>query len=382
MTFLGKEHAGAASVKSKQTMSSAQSAITSAKERLKLYKNTPPNGLIIFSGQVVQGGAEKKMCIDIVPFRPVQSFKYNCESAFDIQCLSFLLEDDEKFGFIIVDGGGCLFATLQGNVRNIIQKISVELPKKHGRGGQSANRFARLREEKRLTYVKRVAELATQNFITNDMPNVKGIVFAGSADFKTVIQGHDVFDKRLANIIIATYDVSYGFENGLNQAISQSADALMNVRFVEERRLISKFFEDISLDTGMIVFGVHDTMKAMEMSALEVVYMYDEIDITRYVIKNPVKNDTKTWYLNVKQQEDPKYFKDAESGIDLEIIESEPLGDWLMVKYGDFGVKVELISDKTQEGFQYVKGFGGIGGRLRYQIDLDEIMDNNKDVNF
>jgi len=53
MTFLSKEHAGAASVKSKQTMSSAQSAITSAKERLKLYKNTPPNGLIIFSGQVV-----------------------------------------------------------------------------------------------------------------------------------------------------------------------------------------------------------------------------------------------------------------------------------------------------------------------------------------
>jgi|TARA_B110000977_G_C10782208_1_gene379054 peptide chain release factor subunit 1 len=125
----------------------------------------------------------------------------------------------------------------------------------------------------------------------------------------------------------------------------------MNVRFVEERKMISKFFEDISLDTGMIVFGVHDTMKAMEMSALETVYMYDEIDITRYVIKNPVKNDTKTWYLNKKQEEDPKYFKDVESGVDLEIIESEPLGDWLMVKYGDFGVKVELISDKTQEGF-------------------------------
>lgn len=98
------------------------------------------------------------------------------------------MEDDERFGFIIVDGGGALFATLQGNVRNILQKITVELPKKHGRGGQSANRFARLREEKRHTYVGRVSELATQNFITNDRPNVKGIVMAGSADFKTVIQ--------------------------------------------------------------------------------------------------------------------------------------------------------------------------------------------------
>ena len=30
---------------------------------------------------------------------------------------------------------------------------------------------------------------------------------------------------------------------------------------------------------------------------------------------------------------------------------------------------MELISDKTQEGFQFVKGFGGIGGNLRYQIN-------------
>ena len=72
---------------------------------------------------------------------------------------------------------------------------------------------------------------------------------------------------------------------------------------------------------------------------------------SRLVIKNPVKDETKTWYLTKKQEEDPKYFKDQESGLDLEIVESEPLGDWLMVKYGDFGVKVELISDKTQEGF-------------------------------
>lgn len=97
-----------------------------------------------------------------------------------------------------------------------MQKITVELPKKHGRGGQSANRFARLREEKRDHYVKRVAELATQNFISNSVPNVKGIIMAGSADFKTVISNSQHFDKRLQPIIISTYDVSYGMENGLN----------------------------------------------------------------------------------------------------------------------------------------------------------------------
>lgn len=127
----------------------------------------------------------------------MQTFNYYCQNSFVSSCLHYLLEDDEKFGFIIVDGAGALFATLQGNVRTIQQKISVELPKKHGRGGQSANRFARIREEKRGAYVKKVAELAAKNFITNDVPNVKGIIMAGSADFKTVIQQSDAFDKRL-----------------------------------------------------------------------------------------------------------------------------------------------------------------------------------------
>ena len=379
MGFLNKEFAEAANIKSKQTMTSVQSAITSTREKLKLYKTTPTNGLIIFCGQILMDDnkTEKKITLDIEPFRPAMAFMYKCENKFHASCLSYLLEDDEKFGFIIVDGGGATFATLQGNVRNIQHKITVELPKKHGRGGQSANRFARLREEKRHAYVKKVAELAVQNFITDNRPNVKGIVMAGSADFKTVIQESDLFDLRLRAVIVATYDVSYGGENGLNQAITQSSDALANVRFVEERKMIAKFFEEISLDTGMIVFGVNDTMKALEMSALEKVILYEDVEITRYVIKNPVKGDTKTFYLNPTQEQDPKYWKDADSGIDLEIVESDSLGDWLCVNYQHFGCKIELISDKTQEGFQFVKGFGGIGGCLRYKIDLDEIMDNN-----
>ena len=347
--FLSNEHAQASNIKSKQTLNSVQSALTSTKEKLKLYKQTPPNGLIIFCGQILMddGKTEKKMTIDIEPFKPVQAFKYDCQSKFNTEVLQFLLEDDETFGFIVVDGNGALFATLKGNVRTVLQKISVELPKKHGRGGQSANRFARLREEKRDHYVKKVSELATQNFITNSVPNVKGLILAGSADFKSVIQKDGSFDKRLAPIIIATYDVSYGFENGLNQAITQAGDALANVRFVEERKLVQNFFEAISLDTGMIVFGVVDTMKALEMSALTTILLYDEIEMMRYEIQVPGTDIKKVHYLTPKQEEDPKYFKDPESGVDYEVLSAEPLADWLCVNYQHFGCKIELITDKT-----------------------------------
>merc|ERR1712152_14899 len=110
------------------------------------------------------------------------------------------------------DGNGALFGTLQGNTKDVLHKFTVDLPKKHGRGRQSALRFARLRMEKRHNYVRKVAELAVQMYITADEPNVSGLVLAGSADFKSELHTSDMFDRRLARIVIKTVDVSYGGE--------------------------------------------------------------------------------------------------------------------------------------------------------------------------
>lgn len=200
------------------------------------------------------GKTEKKITYDFEPFKPINQSVYFCDNSFHTQPLQVLLEDDEKFGFVVVDGNGALYGTLQGNTRDILQKITVQLPKKHGRGGQSSVRFARLREEKRHNYLRKVAELCTQHFISNDLPNVKGLVLAGSAAFKNELAETDLFDKRLKEKVIAIVDVSYGGENGFNQAITLAADALTNVKFVEEKKLISGFFEEIAQDTGMIVF--------------------------------------------------------------------------------------------------------------------------------
>ncbi len=113
--------------------------------------------------------------------------------------------------------------------------LFVSIP---GRGGQSALRFARLRMEKRHNYVRKVAEVATTLFITNDKPNVSGLVLAGSADFKTELSQSDMFDQRLQAKIIKLVDVSYGGENGFNQAIELAAESLQNVKFIQEKKLI------------------------------------------------------------------------------------------------------------------------------------------------
>jgi len=178
----------------------------------------PDNGLIVFCGIIFtdDGKQEKKVTYDFTPFKPWNQFIYRCEGRFITDPLQVLLEDDEKFGFVIMDGNGVLYGTLQGNNKEVLQRITVQLPKKHGRGGQSAMRFARLREEKRHAYVRKVAEQAVAHFITDDRPNVKGLVLAGSADFKTVLSQSEMFDKRLAAIIVTILDVSYGQDNGFN----------------------------------------------------------------------------------------------------------------------------------------------------------------------
>lgn len=57
------------------------------------------------------------------------------------QALTALLSDDSKFGFIVIDGSGALFGTLQGNTREVLHKFTVDLPKKHGKMGGKLEPF-------------------------------------------------------------------------------------------------------------------------------------------------------------------------------------------------------------------------------------------------
>ncbi|KAK3095454.1 hypothetical protein FSP39_014887 [Pinctada imbricata] len=369
--MLADEFGTASNIKSRVNRLSVLGAITSVQQRLKLYNKVPPNGLVIYCGTIVTDeGKEKKVNIDFEPFRPINTSLYLCDNKFHTEALTALLADDNKFGFIVMDGNGALFGTLSGNTREVLHKFTVDLPKKHGRGGQSALRFARLRMEKRHNYVRKVAEVAVQLFITNDKPNIAGLVLAGSADFKTELSQSDMFDPRLQAKIIKIVDVSYGGENGFNQAIELAADSLANVKFIQEKKLIGRYFEEISQDTGKYCFGVDDTLKALEMGAVDTLIVWENLDITRYVLKNHTTEVENILYLRPEQEKDKTHFIDKDTGVELELAEQMPLLEWFANNYKNFGATLEIITDKSQEGAQFVRGFGGIGGILRYQVDF------------
>ena len=127
------------------------------------------------------------------------------------------------------------------------------------------------------------------------MPNVEGLILAGNADFK--FQLHENLDPRLKKTVIQVIDVSYGGENGLNEAITLAAEALTNVKFVAEKKLVSKFFEQIALDNGLISFGIEDTIKAMELGAVHTLMLFEDIDAHRIVARHPIKGDTRVLVL-------------------------------------------------------------------------------------
>ncbi|KAK1400460.1 hypothetical protein POM88_000065 [Heracleum sosnowskyi] len=73
----------------------------------------PPNGLVLYIGTIVTDeGKEKKVTFDFEPFRPLKGSLHLCDNKFHIEPLNELLESDDKFGFIVVDGNGTLFETL------------------------------------------------------------------------------------------------------------------------------------------------------------------------------------------------------------------------------------------------------------------------------
>jgi len=381
--MLSSELSTSKNIKKAANRNAVQSALRSSIEKLKLYKRVPPHGLLIFCG-LVQGDSNKeiKVCIDLEPFRPVTRAVYLCDSKFHTELLSELLEADEQFGFVVMDGSGCLFATVRGNSRHVLHKFSVELPKKHGRGGQSALRFARLRLEKRHNYVRKVAELAKSLFIEQGSVNCEGIILGGSAELKNELYATNLLDPRLQRKVLSVVDVAYGGLHGLNQAIDLAAPVLSNVQMVHQRGVLQRYMKEIASDSGKYCFTARDTMWAVESGAAHTVLCYDELETVRVVLQRkpsegepgcPAESNNGIETVDNIEYTSPEQLAAMLVDTNVKVAEQQSLTEWLCDNCESIGVSVEFVSNRSPEGAQFYRGFGGIGALLRYQVDFTEI---------
>jgi len=116
------------------------------------------------------------------------------------------------------------------------------------------------------------------------------------------------------------------------------------------------YFEEISQDSGRVCYGVDDTLKALELGAVEILIVFENLEINRWVLKNV--NGTQIVLHTTKQSEavNREQFMDKETGQEMEVIQQESFLEWIAEKYKDFGATLEFVSDRSSEGNQFVKG--------------------------
>jgi peptide chain release factor subunit 1 len=85
-------------------------------------------------------------------------------------------------------------------------------------------------------------------------------------------------------------------------------------------------------------------------------------------------------HVNKEQEKDRDKFTDKSTGLEMEhAIEPQSLLEWFAEKYKEFGANLEFVTNRSQEGAQFVKGFGGIGGLLRYKVDFQVLTSIDED---
>lgn len=93
----------------------------------------------------------------------------------------------------------------------------------------------------------------------------------------------------------------------------------------------------MSRDSGQYCFGVEETLKALEMGAVETLIVWENFDVMRYVLRNPQSQETKVLHLRSDQEKEKSHFQDKETGVELEHVEEMPLLEWFANNYKNFG---------------------------------------------
>ncbi|MFL6308994.1 MAG: peptide chain release factor aRF-1 [Nitrososphaera sp.] len=370
---LRNEAGTASNIKSDLTRTHVQDALSRTIEQLKLFKETPENGLIIFCGAIPNEkgiGKEKIEIYSVLPPKPVQISLYRCDDHFWTDHLKEMMKDDKVIGILSIDTQETGIGILTGDRWEAIDSLTSGVAGKHRQGGQSARRFERLRENELNEYYHRVAEHAKQVLL--DQYNVKGTIVGGPGPTKENFLKEEYLDYRLQNSIIATLDSSYSGEEGVRELIekAQKEGILQEFRVMEEKQLIKKFMTEVHSEKGLGIYGIHDVAKALETGIADLVLVTDDITYTKLEIRCKVCKNTQTiivdrpQLLATKQEWLSKQCPLC-SGTDQEVIEKD-IVDYLNELAIKTGCRLEVISGKTEEGAQ-LSSLGKIGAVLRYK---------------
>ncbi|MEM1536946.1 MAG: peptide chain release factor aRF-1 [Candidatus Bathyarchaeia archaeon] len=373
MNMLREEYGTAANIKSTTTRKNVQDAIVKVQQRLKLFKETPENGLVIFCGAVPQNGAgsEKIETYVIIPPEPINIYLYRCDSRFHTEHLQELLREKEAYGILLIDATAATIAVLQGRRLEIVREVTSGVPGKTRAGGQSARRFERLREMRLQEYFRRVGEHANEAFLP--IENLKGIIIGGPGPTKYDFEKGDYLNYQLKEKIIDIVDTAYVDEQGVKEVVDKAPEIMRKIRYIEERQIMQQFLYEIGHDTGLATYGEEAVRKALEAGAVKTLLLSEGLDIARVKIKCSACG-----YEEQQTVKGPMLISFEQSLVgkpcpkckapSLSIVDKQELIEDFAQLAEYTNAEVEIISDETEEGQMLKNSFGGIAAILRFKL--------------
>lgn len=116
---------------------------------------------------------------------------------------------------------------------------------------------------------------------------------------------------------------------------------------MQEKKLLTDYFDQIAQDTGLYCFGVEDTLRGLDMGAVETLIMWESLSIMRHVVRNSQNEIVVIHCQSGEETTKAKdKFIDSATGTQMEAAE-EPmlLVDWMAENYREFGTTLEVCVD-------------------------------------
>jgi len=272
---LQQEQSTATNIKSATTRKNVIDALERMIQHLRLYKKTPEHGLAVFSGNIasIEGKSDVQVW-SIEPPLPLKTRIYRCDKYFVLEPLKEMLEERESYGLLVIDRREATIAVLKGKQIVPLVKLKSAVPGKFKAGGQSAQRFARVREGAAKDFYKKVADYMKSQFKNMEL---KGIIIGGPGNTKKEFYEGDFLITELKNKVIGLKDITYTDEAGLQELITKSQDILANEEIMEEKKIMGEFFNLLAKKPGMVAYGLKEVREKLEQGFIDTLLLSESL---------------------------------------------------------------------------------------------------------
>jgi len=363
-----QEHSEASNIKSKQTRTNVQDALSSIKSRLRYYDTYPPeNGLVLFSGAIDSGGGQTEMLTRTLenPPEPIQSFRYHCDSEFLTEPLEGMLADKGLYGLIVLDRRDANVGWLRGKRVVPVKSASSLVPGKQKKGGQSAQRFARLRREAIDKFYQEVAGMADDLFVP-EREEMDGVLVGGPSPTKEEFLDGDYLHHEIQDQVLGKFDVAYTDESGLYDLVDAAQETLADAELMADKRQMETFFDELH-DGDLATYGFEPTRRNLVMGSVDRLLISE--DLRQAVVTYECPNGHEEREVIASDADVPDHTC-SECGEAAAAESREDVIDHLIDIADQRGTVTHFISTDFEKGEQLMTAFGGVAGILRYSTGV------------